>query len=353
MPVEVQEAEIGRTGLKYDRSFILVKDIEPGSLSGVPSTVTEHLTIKTLSKLCLFQPSMRSTISSSCPTLVVKHTITGSETQFDLSPDPESLLNFPKYTVEIFGTRAVGVDMGDDIATWFSRHLQQPARLLYIGGDGYREGPAPALVPRRSNPRTGVMSWIKGPEEEALHPQKIQFADAAPLLITTMSSEREAASRMSRARDGKNAADDENEDGKDEDIILRFRSNIQIDNTRSEASSLDNTSVHPLSAPYAEEHWRTLLINPTTPSPPDSAEPIRLDLVFNTVRCASLNVDFHTGELLPPQRQLYKALATRDRRVNAAFPLRPCFGRYAFAEPFGALIRVGDEVHVDDWVGEK
>lgn len=64
----------------------------------------------------------------------------------------------------------------------------------------------------------------------------------------------------------------------------------------------------------------------------------------------SLNVDFNTGGLLPPDRQLYKLL-TKDRRVNKKFPAKPCFGKYAFAEPMGAVIKVGDSVEVTELFG--
>jgi uncharacterized protein len=339
LPVEVNEAEITNTGLRYDRSFVLVKD------SGEDVAVTEHLTIKTTAKVCLFQPSVDFGASSEQRKLLkVKHTITAEDIEFHLTPTPEELRTAKSFEVEIFGTQAVGVDMGEHVAEWFSRHLEQPVRLLYIGGDGTREGPAPALVPKRVKPRkkTGVLgAWFQpGRAEEEMHPQKIQFADAAPLLLTTASSEREVISRLIDlpGRDVETA---------DEDIILRFRSNIHLANSISEGDPVDlgdrDTSI---SAPYAEESWKALTIHPSLA--PLSNSPVHVDLVFNTVRCQSLNVDFSTGEYLPSDRQLYKLLATKDRRVNAAFPYRPCFGRYGFAEPFGAVIRVGDVVHIEE-----
>lgn len=303
--------------------------------------ITEHLTIKTLSRLCLFQPSIQlPSPSSSSAVLKVRHTRTSSDITFPLQPDHASLRHAKEYTVKIFGTRATGVDMGDEIAAWFSKHLEQSARLLYIGegGHGTRDIVAPALIPRKQRSRPGILSWLQGDKQEELHAQKIQFADAAPLLITTVSSEKDASARMIR-----DASVDEAED-----VILRFRSNIHIDNTSSSVASNNGEDiVHPLSTPYAEEHWKTLAIFP--PHTIESINPLRLDLVFNTVRCQSLNVDFRTGGILPPERQLYKMLV-KDRRVNPAFPFKPCFGRYAFAEPFGRVVRVGDVVEVKEWV---
>lgn len=267
--------------------------------------------------------------------LKVRHTLTESEIVFHLEPDHATLRNAEDYTVEIFGTRATGVDMGDEIAAWFSKHLEQSTRLLYIGS-GTRDIVAPALIPRKRKSGSGFLSWFPGDKEEELHAQKIQFADAAPLLITTVSSERDALFRM------RGTGVDE------EDVILRFRSNIHIHNTSSsDASEDDKGAAYSVSPAYAEDHWKTLELVPA--KMPESTEPFRLDLVFNTVRCQSLNVDFRTGGLLPPERQLYKLLAT-DRRINPAFPYKPCFGRYAFAEPFERKIRVGDEVFVKEWV---
>ncbi|KIW35260.1 hypothetical protein, variant [Cladophialophora immunda] len=347
LPVEVTEAEITSTGLNYDRSFILIKETDDVAADEHTSSVQEHLTIKSLSKLCLFQPSILSTgETSSHGRLNVKHTLSGEEIEFPLVPTPSFLGNAEAYTVELFGTRAVGEDMGDEIAAWFTKHLGQKARLLYMvdGSTGTRDCPAPSLIPRKPKPRTGLLSWIKAQEEE-LHAQKIQFADAAPLLITTVSSERDAKGRVP-----KNVVEDE---GEEDDVIVRFRSNVHIDNVsaRGEHDSVsDDEGGESHSAPYAEENWKALNIVPASSGDDTAATnaPVHLDLVFNTVRCMSLNVDFRTGGTVPPERQLYRLL-TKDRRVNPAFPYKPCFGRYAFAEPFGTVIRVGDRVEVEEW----
>jgi uncharacterized protein YcbX len=346
---------VTRTGLKHDRSFILIKDTE--------AEPSEHLTIKTLSKLCLFQPSIDpSPASGPFSMLRVTHTLSGSEIKFPLTPDPQNLQDCKEFTVEIFGTRATGVDLGDDIAAWFSKHLEQKARLLYIGGGGtgigMRDIVAPQLIPRKPKPRTGFLSWLTGAEgdQDELHTQKIQFADAAPLLVTTVSSEEDAKSRIPAAADAEEDGDDNDE------VIIRFRSNIHIENTvptrpttdHHQLSSDDETQSQLRAAPYAEEQWKTLdIITASANAAGEELEelPLRLDLVFNTVRCQSLNVDFRTGGLVPPERQLFRLLA-KDRRVNPMFPYKPCFGRYAFAEPFGRTIRVGDRVEIKEWVGK-
>ncbi|KAK4942737.1 hypothetical protein LTR10_017497 [Elasticomyces elasticus] len=199
LPVEVSSAEITSTGFRHDRQYILVKDPATRSekkqsildddqdTSPSAPVLAEHLTIKTLSKLCLFQ----SSIDLGSLTLTVRHNISGEGLTVPLEPAAEFLSGPNRFEVEIFGTRALGLDLGNDAATFFSKHLSQPARLLYIGQNSNgllgREIPAPSLVPRKQR----AISWLHG---EEIHDQKIQFADAAPLLLTTTASEHDARS---------------------------------------------------------------------------------------------------------------------------------------------------------------
>ena len=241
--------------------------------------------------------------------LTVRHNLsTGVDSCLDmpLTPTLEGLHNAHTYQVTIFGSSAAGFDMGDAAAQFFSNHLEQPARLLYIGGSESRPIPARALVPRK----TRLLSSISG---EEMHPQQIAFADGAPILITNTASKHDAVARLPK-------------DAKNEDQILRFRSNIHI-------------SVPFEVRPYAEDTWRKLCIHN------HAGQSTELDLVFSTVRCMSLNMGFQRGGIMPPDRQLYKLL-TPDRRINLVLPQKPCFGRYAFAGPIGHAIRLGDRVEV-------
>lgn len=226
-----------------------------------------------------------------------------------LQPSHEDLESTTIYTVDLFGTQATGFDMGEEIATFFSKHLKQPARLIYIGRNGFRAVPLPSLIPRKPS----KIPWLTGNEG---HAQQIRFNDAAPLLITTTTSEEETRTRLPQ-------------EYRDEDVLIRFRTNIHV----------DVSGVADFSA-YEEDSWKKLIIISES-----SSARVDVDVVFRTPRCQSLNVDFETGGLLPTDRQLYKLL-TKDRRVNPSFPSKPCFGVYGFAAPSGTTLSVGDEVQV-------
>jgi len=180
-----------------------------------------------------------------------------------LTPSPLALLGAKTYDVSIFGTTAPGMDMGEDVARWFSEHLKQPVRLLYIAGR--REIPGSVFIPNH---------------QAALQVNdRIRFADAAPLLITTTASEKDAMRRLPK--------------GVHEDVITRFRPNVHIEN--------DGPA-------YEEDAWEELRIGKVT-----------IKCVFKTPRCLSLNVDIHTGGVVETRKQMYGLLA-KDRRVNIAFP---------------------------------
>lgn len=293
---------VTNAGIEHDRSFALIKYTE-----NTPEDVSTHLTIKTTSQLCLFRQALDANLS----TLIITFTRHGKSIEtinIPLNPSAEDL-GPTTFAIDIFGSRAIGFDMGPEIASFFSRHLEQPARLIYIGTNGCRAIPAPSLIPQRSS----RFPWLF--KDEA-HEQQIRFADAAPLLITTTASEEDARARLPEGHHK-------------EDIILRFRPNVHID-----------VSDQPGFQPYEEDTWKKVNIS----SKADAKE-VDLDIVFRTVRCQSLNVDFETGGLVPNERQLYKLLA-KDRRVNPAFPMKPCFGVYAFAAPSGTVLSVGDKIEV-------
>ena len=165
-------AEITNEGLRFDRQYVLVK----------PPTETqpyaEHITIKWRFDLGLFHTSIDKAWSK----LTITHSkATEQETLVvPLSPSPLSLLGNPTYKVSIFGTEAEGIDMGPEAAAYFTHHLDTHVRLLYIGGSGQREIPGAAYIPK--NYRAISISV-----NDKLQPQRLRFADAAPLLITSVS----------------------------------------------------------------------------------------------------------------------------------------------------------------------
>lgn len=181
------------------------------------------------------------------------------------------------YEIKIFSTAATGYDAGSEFALFFSNHLGYPVRLVYIGRN--QRSTHPAIAPPTSTP----------------HPQGIAFADAAPILVSTRASLDDVAARQGGEFD-----------------LTKFRPNIFV-------ATPDGATA------YDEELWAQVEVGET---------PVRLTMTFNTVRCQSINVDYETGKLMPAGEQIYKKM-TKDRRINPYFPLRPCFGRYAFCEQFG------------------
>jgi uncharacterized protein len=200
-----------------------------------------------------------------------------------LTPSPLSLLGAKVHEVSIFGTTAPGIDMGEDAAKFFTHHLGIPTRLLYIGGNGQREIPGrPFHGPK--HPRSLSIA-----ANDKLQPQRIRFADAAPLLITTTASETDARKRLPPS-------------ARREDLIVRFRPNIHVD-TGAEVEA------------YDEDHWGKLVIR----SQMDPNQEVSVRCLCRTVRCLSLNADLTKGGMIATNRQLY-GLLSKDRRTNEAFP---------------------------------
>lgn len=301
-PVEVSTITLTNEGLRFDRSFILIYPPENGE------DTARHLTIKKSFSLALF----RLQVDDSWSVLTIKHVLApaSSSLTLPLTPSPLSLLDSLSYRVSIFGTSAIGIDMGEQAASFFSTHIGSQVRLLYIGGSGRREIPGAAYLPNQLQPLSLAL-------REGLQPQRIRFADAAPLLITSTASEQETRSRLPA-------------DHQSEDIILRLRPNIHID-------------VKSLVPPFDEDEWVSLSIQPLEAGSPT----LTVKCIFRCVRCLSLNADPDTGHMIARDRQLYGLLA-KDRRVNKSFPHKPVFGQYACAGPPGATLNVGDKVTVTE-----
>lgn len=173
--------------------------------------------------------------------------------------------------------------MGTEASEYFSHHLGKPVRLLYIGGNGQREIPGAVFMPKHKYRALSIAV------NDKLQPQRVRFADAAPLLITSSASEEDARQRLPPSARG-------------EDLIVRFRPNIHID-------------VGGEVEPYDEDRWDLLTIR----SKMDSAQEVSVRCLFRTVRCLSLNADLAKGSMITTNRQLYGLLA-KDRRVNELFP---------------------------------
>jgi uncharacterized protein YcbX len=270
----VSAVTLTNEGLRFDRCFILIYPPEDGE------DTVRHLTIKKVFALALF----RLQIDNAWTTLNVKHALEPASSclALPLTPSPLSLLDRPSYRVSIFGTSAMGIDMGPEAASFFSHHIGSAVRLLYIGGSGRREIPGAAYEPNQIQALSLAL-------HQEMQPQRIRFADAAPLLITSTASEQEARSRLPT-------------DHQDEDLILRLRPNIHVD-TKSQVP------------PFDEDEWVSLSIQPRNAG----SSMVTVRCIFRCVRCLSLNADPDTGRMIARNRQLYGLLA-KDRRVNELFP---------------------------------
>lgn len=244
-------------------------------------------------------------------TITHVHSEENSSITLPLSPSPVSLMNAEVYQVSIFGTKAEGIDMGEAASKFFSFHLDKDVRLLYIGGSGQREIPGAVYMPKQK------IRALHIAVNDKLQPQRLRFADAAPLLVTSSASEEDARRRLPPSARG-------------EDVIVRFRPNIHID-------------VGTEQKPYEEDMWDMLTVR----SKADPSQEVSIRCLFRCVRCLSLNADLATGAMINTNRQLYGLLA-KDRRVNELFPHKPVFGQYACAGPSGAVLRVGDEVEITE-----
>jgi uncharacterized protein YcbX len=172
--------------------------------------------------------------------------------------------------------------MGELVSQYFSYHLKFPVRLLYIGGSGQREIPGSVYMPKH-------YSALSVSVNDKFQPQRLRFADAAPLLLTTTASEEDARRRLPPA-------------ARAEDVIIRFRPNVHVDTGEEQE-------------PYGEDGWSMLAIR----SQSDREQEVSVRCLFRTVRCLSLNADLTKGGMIATNRQLYGLLA-KDRRVNEKFP---------------------------------
>ena len=286
LPVEVDYAEVTDEGFRFDRQYILVK--KP---TGNGARFAEHLSVKRVFSLVLFQPSIDDRWSK----LTVRHTLAHSDSSvtLPLTPSPLFCASADNLQVSIFGTSATGIDMGNDPADFFSKHLKMQVRLLFIGGCGQRALPGLAY----GYHPVGGLPADSPLFDEAVSRKRIRFADAAPYLVTSTASEEEVRSRLPTQN-------------QNEDVIIRFRPNIHID-------------VGECTSPFDEDDWNKIHV--CDGSNQGKVKAI-ISCIFKTARCLSLNADLKSGLMSPRNQQLYGLLA-RDRRVNSVYPRKSntCF----------------------------
>ncbi|KAF3098970.1 hypothetical protein TWF706_006558 [Orbilia oligospora] len=391
----IPTATLTRHGLKHDRKYMIVRitpsdnnNVDSndnnnvnGSTGGERKYTYESLYVGRVDSLCLFSASIlpnyenaeviRVTYNTPVPSSGTKEKEKQEGDGDDDGGNPyiefpviADYKNLEKLDLRIHLSDCVGYDMGSKYQEFFTKYLGYPAKLVYVG-DSTREVKG-NLAPnqthltkendfdngRGSGSTTtttttagsndwfifGLFTWVlwyllgwNQNNIEGHSKYTIQFADVAPVLVTSTVSLEELNS--GKGEDGKNelALD-----------ITKMRPNIVLE------PSTSNEMI-----PFEEDYWAELEVSNGNNDEDDDEVGDRKDarriiLTGNCGRCKSLNVDYATGKQLPVHGQMLKRLSDMKRRVDAGYGYSPIFGRYGFIEK-GSLekeVRVGEEVTV-------
>ncbi|KAB8345927.1 hypothetical protein FH972_022980 [Carpinus fangiana] len=326
------EATMTQHGFPYDRRFMLLKSIGNGEY--------ENMHVSQYSSMCLFTTalSIPDPDDLSSATVEVAYTdpkkngVSNSIT-IPLNPDASTLQSLP---VVMHNSSVTGRIMPDQYSTWFSSRFGFDVVLAHLGSAAYREvlgNIAPNSAVRNAKlkqQKQQQSSWLGSitsratemllgstADSEEDRSYEITFADCAPYLVVSDASVQDASSRLP--------------EGQEMDVT-KFRPNIVVAGAP---------------AAFEEDFWRELRFNPSGAAQDgeDDDSVTTLNCTANCLRCASLNVDYATGEFNKTDGMLKKL--QRDRRVDPGMPYSPCFGRYSFLENADAReIKVGDEVMV-------
>ncbi|KAF3190296.1 hypothetical protein TWF788_009096 [Orbilia oligospora] len=385
----VPTATLTRHGLKHDRKYMIVRITPSGdsnvdsnnnvngSTGGKGKYTYESQYVGRVDSLCLFSASIlpdyenaeviRVTYNTPIPSLGTNEKEKQEDNGCDDGGSGNPYIEFPiiadyktleKVDLSIHLSDCVGYDMGPEYQEFFTKHLGYPAKLVYVG-DSTREVKG-NLAPnqthltkendfdngRGSGSTTttttaagsngwfifGLFTWVlwyllgwNKNDIEGHSKYTIQFADVAPVLVTSTVS-------LEELNSGKG------EDGKNELVldVTKMRPNIVLE------PSAPNEMT-----PFEEDYWAELEVS-NGKNDDDKKEARRILLTGNCGRCKSLNVDYETGKQLPVHGQMLKRLSDMKRRVDAGYGYSPIFGRYGFIEK-GSLekdVRVGEEVTV-------
>jgi uncharacterized protein YcbX len=240
----------------------------------------------------------------------------GDILELDIHPDVSGL---EKVDVNMHHSPTTGYNMGSNANKWFSSRFGFEVVLVYWGDNprlalGNIPGKPYGFTPK---PKSGfsqaisrlplIGSFLTDKEND-----KIAFNDCAPYLIINQTSVNNVSSRLP--------------EGTSMDLT-KFRSNIVLS-----APSLKE---------WEEDYWASIEF-PSIDT--------KIILTGNCGRCASLNVDYKTGEPGKGKEGEILKLMQKDRRIDEGMKYSPIFGRYGFVSRGGEgkVVKVGDEC----WVGE-
>ncbi|GAA5945243.1 hypothetical protein JCM3775_001892 [Rhodotorula graminis] len=273
-PLSAQSLELADLGFKYDRRLILVSPAADGSHEcHLAATYPSHALL-------------RQSIDWAAKTLTITPPSPGdSPLTIPLSPSTAGLA---AVKVELHSSPTLAYDLGDDAATFFTRHSDgKETRLMFLEED--------------ANANRKVLGSIALGADE-----NIAFQDCASYMIASSSSL--AAFSHALGRDMP---------------IEPLRPNIVVGPAKPGGL-----------APWVEDWWKELRVQGKT----------TFCITSNCVRCISLNIDYDTGKRLEGTGLPLQTLA-KDRRVDSG-SYSPVFGRYAFSADVGHVVSVGDKAAV-------
>ena len=220
--------------------------------------------------------------------------------------------------VNMHNSPMTAYNMGPKYNEWFSDCFKYPVILAYVG-DKKRKvlgnlPPAVAAQQGQGQGKSKSTSWLSSVTSYipsltsgvAGVDDGIGFADCAPYLVVTSKSWEEVNARLET----------------EEMEIEKFRPNIIV----------EGSSGH-----YDEDYWAELAVGD-----------LKIVLTANCARCASLTVDYETGDFGKTEAGQILRKLQKNRRVDPGFKWSPIFGRYGFLDQgnSGLTIHVGDEVEV-------
>jgi uncharacterized protein YcbX len=297
-PTQVPKAIATKHGLAYDRSFMIVELNKDGdghknmAVSHYPQ-MTQFLTDITLPEGNTKGSIMVEFIGST----------RGQSTTLEVPLQPDTAKLEPiQITMHKSSTNAF--KMPAEYNAWFSSCFGTNVVLAYLG-DNLRDVLFEEMIPAKISWLSTMSKSLMG--SSTLSGEQITFADCAPYLIVSKTSLAAVSSLLP--------------DGEDMDVT-KFRPNFVVQGAETA---------------WEEDFWGKIKIN--------DAE---LTMAHNCVRCASINIDYKTGQPgTGPSGEILKKLQ-KDRRVDQGLKWSPVFGRYSFWNPKNGtqVLSVGDSVSV-------
>ncbi|KAJ1724853.1 hypothetical protein LPJ53_000921 [Coemansia erecta] len=273
-------SEIGRTGLQYDRQWMIVS-----------TTTGRFVTQRQQPRLALIQVQIdqqANRLTLQAPSMPQKLHV-----PLIAPPTTASTTDQQQHSVRVWYDTVSGICCGASAAQWLTEYIGKPVRLL------------------RKDPETPRHVSRYVPADCTERPQAA-FADVFPLHLTTTPSLRHVNARLARPLEH-----------------LNFRPNIVLDSETGQA--------------YDEESWKAVEFTGHEHQGQQRQrrqESWRLLVASRTPRCSMPNVDLATGQMHKDGEPM--ATLRTFRCVDPGKPTFVCFGMQAAPQHSGPTIRIGD-----------